>query len=295
MILKKPKISIIVNCYNGQKFLKDALKSIINQTYKNFEVIFWDNKSTDNSKKIFLSFKDKRFKYFISKNFTTLYQARNSAIKKAKSEFITFLDTDDLWEKNKLQLQLKYFEEKKVGLVYTNFLLLKNSNKKVKLFNKMNKKNTKINFFKDRDIGILTVMIRKKYLNKLKYIFEKKFTHIGDFDLFWRLFKICKFKYIDLPLATYRIHENNLSTINRENEINELKYWLNKNRKKFLLKEKKIINRIILNKYILLYKFDNNYKKIIGILLDNISLIFNIKNIMILISPKFLLRKLIWF
>ena len=295
MILKKPKISIIVNCYNGQKFLKKALKSIINQSYRNFEVIFWDNKSTDNSKRIFLSFKDKRFKYFFSKSFSTLYQARNNAIKKTKGELISFLDTDDLWDKNKLKLQLKFFNDSKVGLVYSNFFLLKNSNKKIKLFQKKNKDDTKKTFFENRDVGILTAIIRKKYLNKLNYIFEKKFTHIGDFDLFWRLFKICKFKYLNLPLATYRLHENNLSSINRESEIFELEFWLNRNKKKILLKEKKIVKTLILNKYLLLYKLKNDYKKIIIILLKNIKLIFNLKNILILITPSFILKKFIWF
>ena len=59
-----PLVSIIVNCFNGEKYLNKALQSIVNQSYKNWEVIFWDNKSIDNSKKIFLDFKEKRFKYF---------------------------------------------------------------------------------------------------------------------------------------------------------------------------------------------------------------------------------------
>ena len=59
--LTNPLISIIVNCFNGEKYLKRALESIINQTYNNWEVVFWDNQSSDNSKKIFSEFKDKRF------------------------------------------------------------------------------------------------------------------------------------------------------------------------------------------------------------------------------------------
>ena len=60
----QPLVSIIMNCYNGEKYLDDSLKSIVNQTYQNWELIFWDNISFDNSKKIFEKFKDKRFKYF---------------------------------------------------------------------------------------------------------------------------------------------------------------------------------------------------------------------------------------
>ena len=63
--VENPLVSIIVNCFNGEKYLKRALQSILNQTYKNWEVVFWDNCSSDDSKKIFLEFQDSRFKYFI--------------------------------------------------------------------------------------------------------------------------------------------------------------------------------------------------------------------------------------
>ena len=74
---KNFKISIIVNCHNGGKYLSRCLKSIINQSKKNWEVIFFDNQSTDNSKEIFEKFKDYRFKYFLSSKFIKLYKARN--------------------------------------------------------------------------------------------------------------------------------------------------------------------------------------------------------------------------
>ena len=64
MNTKKNLVSVIVNCYNGEKFLKRAIRSILSQTYKNFEIIFWDNCSTDNSRKIMLKFKDNRIRYF---------------------------------------------------------------------------------------------------------------------------------------------------------------------------------------------------------------------------------------
>ena len=82
---KKPLVSIVMNCLNGQEFLYYALKSVLNQTYKNWELIFWDNKSTDNSAKILKSFKDKRIKYFLAKRRTVLHKARNQAIKKTKT------------------------------------------------------------------------------------------------------------------------------------------------------------------------------------------------------------------
>ena len=101
-----PLISVIINCYNGEKFIKQCIDSVRNQNYKNWEIIFWDNLSSDKSRYIFLKYKDKRLKYFKSYKHTTLYKARNLAIKKAKGFVVTFLDIDDIWPKNKLSLQI---------------------------------------------------------------------------------------------------------------------------------------------------------------------------------------------
>ena len=82
---KKPLVSIIMNCYNGEKYLKDSIQSIfLNQDYKNWELIFWDNQSEDRSKFLLKEFKDKRLNYYYAKKFTNLYTARNLAIKKPK-------------------------------------------------------------------------------------------------------------------------------------------------------------------------------------------------------------------
>ena len=101
---KFPLVSIIVNCFNGEKFLSQSIKTIFDQTYTNWEIIFWDNKSSDKSREIIKSFKDRRIKYFYSKKYNTLYKSRNLAIKKTKGDYICFLDTDDLWSKKKLKI-----------------------------------------------------------------------------------------------------------------------------------------------------------------------------------------------
>ena len=85
-----------MNCYNGETYLQESINSALSQTYKNWELIFWDNNSTDKSKKIFSSFKDKRFKYYKSKRLLKLYHARNLAITKAKGKYICFFGTNFL-------------------------------------------------------------------------------------------------------------------------------------------------------------------------------------------------------
>ena len=117
---KKNLTSVILNCYNGEKFLNEAILSVKKQTLKNWELILWDNKSTDNSKKILKSFISKKIKYYCSKKHTSLYEARNMALTKCNGEFIAFIDADDTWESDKLEKQIKLFKNKKIGLVYGN-------------------------------------------------------------------------------------------------------------------------------------------------------------------------------
>ena len=81
-----PLISVIINCYNGEKYLREAIDSVINQTYQNWEIIFWDNQSTDSSKQIVTSYKDNRIHYFCAPTHTSLGEARNLAVEKANGE-----------------------------------------------------------------------------------------------------------------------------------------------------------------------------------------------------------------
>ena len=116
------KISIIVNCYNGAKYLKKCISSILNQKFKDFEIIFYDNCSTDNSKKILDEFSSKKIKYFHSDTKLSLYKARNEAIKKSSGSLIAFLDTDDWWDENYLSSKESFFINKEYDFFYSNVL-----------------------------------------------------------------------------------------------------------------------------------------------------------------------------
>ena len=132
MELNNYKVTIIMNCFNGSKYLKQSIQSVVSQSHKNWELIFWDNMSIDDSRKIFDSFKDHRLKYFKAKEHTVLYKARNLALEKASGDFICFLDTDDYWKSNKIEKQLKKFKtDSQTSIVYTNYYIL-NENLKLK-------------------------------------------------------------------------------------------------------------------------------------------------------------------
>ena len=226
-------VSIIINCYNGEKFLAEAIESILNQTYKNWEIIFWDNVSTDKSEKILKSFNDKRIKYFKSNKFSKLYEARNLAINKAKGKYISFLDTDDWWSKNKLSKQVKLIESKKqTNFIYSNLYIYNHKTKFKKLFFKYKMPSGKItqHLLNDYRLGIISVLMTKKIFDKKK--FNKKYNIIGDFDFFINLSLEENFYCIQEPLAYHRKHEKNYS---KKINIftNELENWSKINLKKF--------------------------------------------------------------
>ena len=114
-------ISIIVNCFNGERFLAEALESVINQSYQNWELIFWDNQSIDNSSEILKSYKHPKFNYFYSSSHTNLGKARELALKKTNGDWIGFLDCDDIWLPEKLQNQVAAINsfEGNLGLIYS--------------------------------------------------------------------------------------------------------------------------------------------------------------------------------
>ena len=127
-------VSVVVNCYNGEKYLNQCIGSILNQTYKNIELIFWDNQSTDQSKNIIQSYHDKRIKYFYAKKHTTLYEARNLALQNCSGEFVCFLDVDDWYEPSKIEDQIIFFSDNDVGVVYSNRYTFYNNLKIKKIF-----------------------------------------------------------------------------------------------------------------------------------------------------------------
>ena len=269
---------------------------MLSQTYKNWELIFWDNKSEDKSAEIFKRYKDKRFKYYLANKHTSLYQARNLAIEKSKGDFIAFLDTDDLWSENKLELQMDYFSEIEVGVVFSNCWILKKNKKKSLYINKKLPSGKIFNeLVNNYNLGILTTIIRRKFFLELIKKFDERFSIIGDFDLFLRLSKICLFKPVQQPLASYRLHDKNLSKLSKGKELEETEIWLKENKLNLSeLQIKKLYKKVDNMKFVN-YKIDKNYKECLKILFKSPINLFNIKNLIILLMPISILKKLLWY
>jgi len=296
-MLKQPLVSIIINCFNGEEYLREALESVITQTYKNWEIIFWDNQSTDTSAQIFKSYQDSRLKYYLAPSHTQiLYEARNYALKKVTGDFIALLDVDDYWLPDKLEKQIPLFNDPKVGLVYGNlWYLLKNKKKKILTKKTLPTGMILEELLCDYVVRSATMIIRKKSLESLKYYFNDRFHIIGDFDLSLRLAAKCKLNCVQSPIAFMRIHGKNESLLNKNMEIHEMKNWYNEMKKNSTFSSLNSLNQIKKKflyleamETILREGFRKSFFKVV-----QYPLCFNkLKLIIALLLPKFAVKKI---
>jgi len=237
------KVSIIMNCYNGEKYLHEALSSIISQTYQNWELIFFDNQSTDQSKIIFESFKEPRFFYYYADEHTKLFKARNKAMKKTNGDLIAFLDVDDYWSEIKLERQCdKFHEDRDLDFVFSKYSVVDEFFDSIKTKQKEDlSKRTQEELIIDYQVGLSTVMIRKNLLERINFSFDENYNIIGDFDAFANLIQKVKYLYINKELSYYRWHDFNLSTVNQNQELEELENWVEKSKN---LVSQTVINHI---------------------------------------------------
>ncbi len=122
-----PLISVVIPCYNSAKYLERLLKSLINQTYTNWEAIFVDNYSVDNSLEIISSISDSRIKVYQINNSGIIAKSRNLGINKSLGSWIAFLDSDDWWTENKLEECVKHIKRVDCDFIYHDLFLVNNS------------------------------------------------------------------------------------------------------------------------------------------------------------------------
>ena len=225
----KPLVSIIVNCYNGELFLKSCLQSILNQTYNNWEIIFWDNASTDKSAEIFKGYKDHRFRYFKSITNVSLGQARQWAVEKCNGEYIAFLDVDDEWIPTKTELQVENILSSGAVLSYGGIIEIDEESKKERI--NLPKYSTG-DIFTDNlmqfEINVPTSMISRKALMYKSLNFDIQVQASEEYCLFMQLIYDEKVCVINKPIAKYLIRKNSLTAKAISRWSTERKYTLDK-------------------------------------------------------------------
>lgn len=213
-----PTISVIINCYNGETFLRETLQSLFSQTFRDFEVIFWDNRSTDSSARILQSFEDPRVRYFLANEFTTLGEARNLAFAKAKGQWTAFLDCDDLWHADKLEQQIasifKSPTPDRVGLVYTRTVCLGGPRDGLEIFptwtgRPLPSGNLISTYLANENfIALSSALILSEAFRTIGAI-PAHFKQAEDFYIFANIAARWLVEVVQEPMTIYRVHGNN--------------------------------------------------------------------------------------
>ena len=216
--MKKNKevIDIILPNYNSEKFISHTIRSIINQSYKYWKLIIVDDASNKKTKLILNKFsKLKKIKIYWLKKNKGAGHCRNYALKKSNSNFIAFIDSDDIWAKNKLRNQISFMKEKNYSFTYTNYKTFGTKEKEINCPQNINYNN----FIKNTTIATSTMMIRRDQIKGIKFSYTKI---CEDYFFKCKLLKKTKFAYcLNQILTKYRIRKDSLQGNNLKNF-----YWI---------------------------------------------------------------------
>ena len=228
---KLPYVTIVIPYKKNLDYLFSALKSIFKQSYKNFKIsIIYDNEDKSDLDEIKKFLKNEvikkkiSYKIIVNKNSLGAGYARNVGIKKSRTKYIAFLDSDDLWDKNKLKTQVNFMEKNNILFSHTSFHIIDANNKIIS--SRLAKKKI---LFKDLitscDIGLSTVILRSSLLNKNKILFPKIKTK-EDYVLWLRIIKkINIIRGLNNKLTYYRKTKGSLSSDKLTSLINGYKVY----------------------------------------------------------------------
>ncbi len=219
---KTPLVSVIIPTYNSGKYISHAVQSVLEQSCRSYEVIVIDDGSTDGTKDVLSGFHD-RIKYFYQEN-QGPSAARNKGIKKAKGEYISFLDADDLWTSNKIEVQLDFLERHRdIGLVFSDIkefdgekiINRRSSCLAVQVYGPDNVlqvplQEAFIKLLMTNFIPTNTVMVRKECFKKAG-IFDESLRIVEDRDMWLRIAAYYKIGRLPLVLCKRRLHVSNIS------------------------------------------------------------------------------------
>lgn len=204
-------ISIIIPVYNGEKYLSETIKSVIDQTYENWELIIVDDGSTDNTAKVVEQFSDYRISY-IKKNNTGVSDTRNVGANLANGEILCFLDADDVWLPDNLEKKLYQLINEPQSVLVTSPMYLwdeRTDYQNCKIVGKPTFDEWK-EFRELRNISIpSSVLMYKNYFLEAG-MFDTNISTSADLDLSIRLRQLGKFTYVNEPLLLYRCHPSQM-------------------------------------------------------------------------------------
>lgn len=210
-----PLVSVIMPVFNSENYILNSVQSVLNQTYKNIELIIIDDCSTDKSMKVFEKIIDSRIKILNNKTNMGAAYSRNVGIENAKGRFIAFLDSDDRWDVHKIEKQVSFMLSNDYCFSYTKYQennLLNNET----LLVSGPKKITKYKLNQTNWMGCLTVMYDAKYVGKVSVPLLKS---RNDYAMWLKIIEKCNCYLLDETLAYYNHHSGTISSKSLFNKL----------------------------------------------------------------------------
>lgn len=202
------KVSVIMPSYNSSGYIKDSINSVLNQTYGNFELIIVDDCSKDDSVEIIKSFGDKRIKLYVNEKNSGAALSRNRALRKADGKWIAFLDSDDIWHKEKLEKQLEFTVRNGYDFTYTDYMIKLNGEWLPYVYTAPDKVN-KRKIYDYCYFSTITVIYNREKVGLIQIEDLKK---NNDYAMWLAAAEKCEFYRFPEVLSYYIKHENSVSS-----------------------------------------------------------------------------------
>lgn len=235
-----PVVSVIIPTYNRAHSLGKSIKSILTQSYQDFEVIVVDDRSTDNTEQIIKNFNDPRIKYIQHQHNSGAAVARNTGLENSSGRYIAFLDSDDEWLPQKLTKQVELLQQSRpeVGVVYTGMEIVNEFDrvKRIKVPTHRGSLHNTLLFA--NVVGTpSTVMVKREYLEQVKGFDPDILQFAADADLWVRLSQLCEFEFISEALVRYLESDSDRLSTNPEAVVKSILAFIDKHHKNLNLKQ----------------------------------------------------------
>lgn len=207
-----PAVSVIMNCHNGAQYLAEAIDSVYAQTFEDFEIIFFDNASTDHSAEIAAGYDERMIIIKNNGELKTLGHARKEAVKIARGDWLAFLDTDDLWLPNKLQKQISALSQNDYALAYAGIENIDASGGYIRVDMPRHSSGNLFGCLLEQfEINMPTAIVSKVFLDELGLNFDEMMEASEEYNLFMQIAAHGQVLVMKEVLAKYRLHDTSLT------------------------------------------------------------------------------------
>jgi glycosyltransferase involved in cell wall biosynthesis len=213
------KVSVIMSVYNCEKYLRETIDSVLNQTLKDFEFIIVNDGSTDNTREILESYSDGRM-HIVNQRNLGISRAKNRAIALSSGEYVAIIDADDIWLPEKLEKQVNFLDEHSdIGLVGTATSVI-DKKKRIMGTLRIVESNEAIQdaLLKDNCFSHSSIMLRKSIFEKVDY-YNEEFDYSLDYDLLLRISEHCRVWNLSEVLTIWRFNEEGVSVCKHSNQM----------------------------------------------------------------------------